>query len=165
MQRTADFHEQIADARHGRRDHRSLLDGTGTAGVSCAAALESTEAARASLPRAATLGGAVVLVITVHCGATHNAIDRKKLFMMKAFHHPSGSQLALLTELAHLYNLAPYQRRAQHAGRCGVEVECGRLQTRDWFLNLQILTSGGFQRAAESLHYSIWGNLLFVTLP
>ena len=74
----------------------------------------------------------------------HNAIERK-LFMMKAFHHPDGSQQAFLTGLAHLYNLVPYQRRAQHAGRCGVEVEGGRIPTRDWFLNLQILTSGGFR--------------------
>jgi hypothetical protein len=41
----------------------------------------------------------------------HNAIERK-LFMMKAFHHPDGSQKAFLTGLAHLYNLVPYQRRA-----------------------------------------------------
>jgi hypothetical protein len=74
----------------------------------------------------------------------HNAIDRK-LFMMKGFHHPKGSQQAFLTGLAHLYNLAPYQRRAQHAGQCGVEVEGGTVPTRDWFLNLQILTSGGFR--------------------
>jgi hypothetical protein len=44
-----------------------------------------------------------------------------------------------------LYNLVPYQRRAQHAGKCGVEVEGGRVPTRDWFLNVQILTSGGFR--------------------
>jgi hypothetical protein len=74
----------------------------------------------------------------------HNAIERK-LFAMKGFHHPSGSQQAFLTGLAHLYNLVPYQRRAQHSGHCGVEVEGGILPTRDWFLNLQILTSGGFQ--------------------
>jgi hypothetical protein len=74
----------------------------------------------------------------------HNAIDRK-LFMMKGFHHPHGSQQAFLRGLAHLYNLVPYQRRAQHAGQCGVEVEGGTLPTRDWFLNLQILTSGGFR--------------------
>ena len=82
----------------------------------------------------------------------HNAIDRK-LFMMKAFHHPGGSQQAFLTGLAHLYNLVPYQRRAQHAGQCGVEVEGGRVPTRNWFLNLQILTSGGYQRVAETLHH------------
>ena len=52
----------------------------------------------------------------------HNAIDRK-LFAMKGFHHPGGSQAAFLTGLAHLYNLIPYQRRALHAGQCGVEVE------------------------------------------
>ena len=74
----------------------------------------------------------------------HHAIDRK-LFMMKAFHHPAGSQQAFLTGLAHLYNLVPYQRRAKHAGQCGVEVEGGRVPTRDWLLNLQILTSGGFR--------------------
>jgi hypothetical protein len=74
----------------------------------------------------------------------HNAIDRK-LFMMKSFHHPKGSQQAFLTRLAHLYNLIPYQRRAQHAGQCGVEVEGGTVPTSDWFLNLQILTSGGFR--------------------
>jgi hypothetical protein len=44
-----------------------------------------------------------------------------------------------------LYNLIPYQHRAQHAGKCGVEVEGGRVPTRDWFLNVQILTSGGFR--------------------
>jgi hypothetical protein len=74
----------------------------------------------------------------------HNAIERK-LFAMKGFHHPKGSQQAFLMGLAHLYNLVPYQRRAQHAGRCGVEVEGGTVPTRDWFLNLQILTSGGFR--------------------
>src|SRR5215475_6714214 len=36
----------------------------------------------------------------------HNALERK-LFMMKAFHHPQGSQSAFLTGLAHLYNLIP----------------------------------------------------------
>jgi hypothetical protein len=74
----------------------------------------------------------------------HNAIERK-LFAMKGFHHSGGSQQAFLTGLAHLYNLVPYQRRAQHAGQCGVEVEGGTVPTRDWFLNLQILTSGGFR--------------------
>ncbi len=74
----------------------------------------------------------------------HNAIERK-LFAMKGFHHPKGSQQAFLTGLAHLDNLVPYQRRAQHAGQCGVEVEGGTVPTRDWLLNLQILTSGGFR--------------------
>ena len=74
----------------------------------------------------------------------HNTIERK-LFAMKGFHHPQGSQQAFLTGLAHLYNLIPYQRRAKHAGQCGVEVEGGRVPTHDWMLNLQILTSGGFR--------------------
>jgi hypothetical protein len=74
----------------------------------------------------------------------HNAMDRK-LFAMKGFHHPGGSQPAFLTGLAHLYNLIPYQRRALHAGQCGVVVEGGRLPTPDWMLNLQILASGGFR--------------------
>jgi hypothetical protein len=82
----------------------------------------------------------------------HNAIDRK-LFMMKGFHHTGGRQQAFLVGLAHLYNLVPYQRRAQHAGQCGVDVEGGRLPTADCFLNLQILTSGGLQRAAETPHH------------
>jgi hypothetical protein len=78
----------------------------------------------------------------------HNAIERK-LCAMKGFHHPGGSQQAFLTGLAHLYNLVPYQRRAQHAGQCGVEVEGGRVRTQDWFLNLQILTSGDFRRGVS----------------
>ena len=74
----------------------------------------------------------------------HNTIERK-LFAMKGFHHPKGGQEAFLRGLAHLYNLIPYQRRAKNAGLCGVEVEGGRVPTPDWFLNLQILTSGGFR--------------------
>jgi hypothetical protein len=74
----------------------------------------------------------------------HNTMERK-LFAMKGFHHPGGSQQAFLTGLARLYNLVPYQRRAQHAGQCGVEVEGGRVPTPDWMLTLQILTSGGFR--------------------
>ena len=79
----------------------------------------------------------------------HNAMERK-LFAMKGFHHPKGSQQAFLTGLAHLYNLVPYQRRAQHAGQCGVEVEGGCVPTPDWMLNLQILTSGGLRCAVAS---------------
>ena len=72
----------------------------------------------------------------------HNALDRK-LFMMKAFHHPEGNQQQFLVGLAHLYNFVPYQRRAKNANKCGIEVQGGKLPTQDWFLNLQILTSGG----------------------
>jgi hypothetical protein len=82
----------------------------------------------------------------------HNAMDRK-LFAMKGFHHPGGSQAAFLTGLAHLYNLIPYQRRALNAGKCGVEVEGGRVPTSDWILNLQILTSGGYRYAPEPPHH------------
>jgi hypothetical protein len=82
----------------------------------------------------------------------HNAIERK-LFAMKGFHHPGGSQQAFLTGLAHLYNLVPYQRRAAHTGQCGVEVEGGKVSTRDWLLNLHILTSGGLQCTAATLHH------------
>jgi hypothetical protein len=78
----------------------------------------------------------------------HNAMDRK-LFAMKGFHHPGGSQAAFLTGLAHLYNLLPYQRRAKNAALCGVEVEGGVLPTSDWLLSLQILTSGGYRYAPE----------------
>jgi hypothetical protein len=60
----------------------------------------------------------------------HNTMERK-LFAMKGFQHPKGSQQAFMTGLAHLYNLVPYQRRAQHAGQCGVEVEGGRVPTPD----------------------------------
>ena len=60
----------------------------------------------------------------------HNAIDRK-LFSMKGFHHPGGSQAAFLTGLAHLYNLLPYQRRAKNAGNVGSKWKAGdyRLKT------------------------------------
>jgi hypothetical protein len=78
----------------------------------------------------------------------HNAMDRK-LFAMKGFHHPGGSQAAFLTGLAHLYNLIPYQRRAKNADRCGAEVEGGRVPMSDWMLNLQILTSGGYRCTPE----------------
>ena len=82
----------------------------------------------------------------------HNALDRK-LFALKGFHHPGGSQAAFLTGLAHLYNLIPYQRRALHAGKCGVEGEGGRVPTSDWILNLQLLTSGGYRYAPEPPHH------------
>src|ERR671916_206968 len=82
----------------------------------------------------------------------HNAMDRK-LFAMKGFHHPGGSQEAFLTGLAHLYHLIPYQRRALNAGQCGVEVEGGVLPTSDWMLNLQILTSGGYRCAPAPPHH------------
>jgi hypothetical protein len=83
-------------------------------------------------------------VTSTRLDQAHHAIERT-LFAMKGVHHPGGSQQAFLTGLAHLYHLIPYQRRAKHAGQCGVEVEGGRLPTADWFLNVQVLTSGGFR--------------------
>jgi hypothetical protein len=88
----------------------------------------------------------------------HHAIDRK-LFAMQGFHHPGGSHAAFLTGLAPLYNLIPSQRRALNAGRGGVEVEGGRVPTSDWMLNLQILTSGGYQCTPKPPHHSIRGNV------
>ena len=66
----------------------------------------------------------------------------RKLFALKGFHHPGGSQAAFLTGLVHLYNLIPYQQRAKNAGLCGIGVAGRRVPTTDWMLNLQILTSG-----------------------
>jgi hypothetical protein len=74
----------------------------------------------------------------------HNTIERQ-LFAMKGLHYPDGSQQAFLTGLAHLDNLIPYQRRATHAGQCSMEVQGGKVPPRDGFLNLQLLTSGGFR--------------------
>jgi hypothetical protein len=82
----------------------------------------------------------------------HNAIDRP-LFAMQGFHHAGGSQAALLTGFAPLYNLIPYQRRAKNAGLCGVEVEGARVPTSDWMLNLHILTSGGYQYTPQPPHH------------
>ena len=65
--------------------------------------------------------------------------------MMKGFQYPTGSPAVCLRGLAHLYNLVLYQRRALHAGPCGVEVAGGRLPTSDGMLTLHILTSGGFR--------------------
>ena len=97
----------------------------------------------------------------------HNAIDRK-LFMRKACHHPHGSQQAFLAGLAHLYNLSPSQCRAKHAGRCGVEVEGGKVPTPDWFLNLQFLTSGGFRGAvtcSTTQSDGMWNFARLVLIP
>jgi hypothetical protein len=79
----------------------------------------------------------------------HNAMERK-LFAMKGFHHPGGSQQTFLAGLAHLYNLIPYPRRAQHACQCGVEVEGGRVPTSDWMLNLQMGAIPCFRSRCET---------------
>jgi hypothetical protein len=64
-----------------------------------------------------------------------------------------GTEALRQSGLAHLYNLIPYQRRALNMGKCGVEVEGGRVPTSDWMLNLQILTSGGYQCAPAPPHH------------
>jgi hypothetical protein len=63
----------------------------------------------------------------------------------KGLHHPGGSPQAFLLGLTPLDHLVHSQRRAQHAGQCGVEVEGGRISTANGCLNLQTLTPGGFQ--------------------
>jgi hypothetical protein len=73
--------------------------------------------------------------------------------MMKGFRHPGRSQSTLLTDLLQLSNLIPYQRRALHAGQHRVDVEGRRLPTQDWMLNLQILTSGGYQCGAQTPYH------------
>jgi hypothetical protein len=66
----------------------------------------------------------------------HNAIERK-LFAMKGFHHPGGNQQAFVTGLAHLYNLVPDQRRAQHASQCGWRSKEDDYQHRIGFLTFK----------------------------
>src|SRR5262249_57662835 len=51
----------------------------------------------------AILEGPRMPVTSTLLDQAHNAIERK-LFTMKGFHHPGGSQQAFLTRLAHLYN-------------------------------------------------------------
>jgi len=75
----------------------------------------------------------------------HHLCQNGRAFMMKGFHHQEGSKPKFVNSLAILYNLVPYQRRARHTGQCGIQVQGGKLPTNDWFLNLQILTCGGFQ--------------------
>lgn len=48
----------------------------------------------------------------------HNAVDQNQ-FVLKGFHHSAGSQAAVLTGLAYLYNLVPYQRRVKNAVSMG----------------------------------------------
>ena len=45
--------------------------------------------------------------------------------------------ITLYSDSQYLIKTMPYQRRAQHAGQCGVEVEGGRVPTAEWFLNLR----------------------------
>ncbi len=71
-----------ADANDGRWDHRSLLDDPGTVVVSrVTAALDTTQATRASLASASMPHGAVVLVTTVTCGTPLGGVAGRKGFL------------------------------------------------------------------------------------
>ena len=72
----------------------------------------------------------------------HNAIERK-LFAMKGFHHPEGSQQAFLDGLAHR-QLVPISVGLSMPANVAWKWK-EKVPTRDWLLNLQILTSGGFR--------------------
>ena len=74
--------------------------------------------------------------------ATHGGLS---LELCAVLYHISPMALYRLWCVPWVNRLVPYQRRAKHAGQCGVEVEGGKVPTRDWLLNLQILTSGGFR--------------------
>jgi len=65
--------------------------------------------------------------------------------LMPAWHPAEGSQETVLRGLAPRYNLVPSPRRAPQAGPGGVAVEGGRVPPHDGFLNLPILTAGGFR--------------------
>ena len=100
----------------------------------------------------AVLEDAQMPVTSIRLDQAHHAIDRK-LFAMQGCHHPAGSHQALLTGLAPLDHLVPYQRRAKPAGQCGVDVEGGRFPTTAWFLTLHILIAGGIQCTPHTLHH------------
>jgi hypothetical protein len=105
------------------------------------------------------------ITIDLHDEATYfRLINDGRAAASRVTPKPGGSQRAFLTGLAHLYNLIPYQRRAKHAGQCGVEGAGGRLPTADWFLNLPILTSGGF-RGAGTHSTTKFGGMCFFHTP
>ena len=58
----------------------------------------------------------------------------------------------------------PHQRWVEYAGQCGVEVEGRRLPTHAWWLNLQILTLGGSQPAAETCHHEMLWRMDFFSV-
>ena len=84
----------------------------------------------------------------------HNAIDRK-LFAMKGSTIPEGVR-SVLTGLAHLYNLIPYQRRALNAGKCGVEIEGGTPPPHRWGTHLSSPRQVVYQQGGCALtRYSV----------
>ena len=63
---------------------------------------------------------------------------------MKGFHHADSEHQAFLNSFVLLHDLMPYMRRSKHPGLCPIEIAGGKMPTQDWFLNMRILTSGGF---------------------
>jgi len=63
-----------------------------------------------------------------------------------------------LRGLAHLYNLLPYERRAQHAGHCGVAVEGGTPHVTGGSIAKSSLLEAGSERLRHSTAQSggIW---------
>ena len=84
------------------------------------------------------------LAFGVHNGQVSLCVCRvlRGVFASGFSHRPV---LSGFNGFAILANLIPYQRRAINGGKCAIQVEGGKVPTTDWFLNLQILTSGGFQ--------------------
>jgi len=88
----------------------------------------------------------------------HNAIDHK-LFMMKGFHHPGGSQATFLTGLAHLLQPDSLPTSCEKCGAMG-----GR--SRRWTLADARLDAqpanphlGGLSMSGDTLHHVIWWNV------
>jgi len=72
-------------------------------------------------------------------------------------HHGTIPSSAL-NDLIPLHSIVGPWLRVETSGRsrislCGVQVEGGHVPTSDWMLNLQILTSGGYQYAPEPPHH------------
>jgi hypothetical protein len=83
-------------------------------------------------------------VMSTRRDQAHHAIEWTRV-AMQGVHHPAGRQEACLRGLADLDHRGPDQRRARHAGPCGIDVEGGTVPPRDWWLHLPSLTSGGFR--------------------
>jgi hypothetical protein len=88
-------------------------------------------------------GALYTLVLSLHLSQRRLGLREPEGHLHGLIHLDRCRQLG--TELAHRYNLASYQRRTQRAGQCGVEADGGRVPPGDWFLNVQILTAGGFR--------------------
>jgi len=73
----------------------------------------------------------------------HNTIERK-LFAMKGFHHPEGSQQAFLTGLAQLYTGSRISVELSMPGNVGLRWKAGAYPHATGS-QYPILTSGGFR--------------------